>query len=154
MQVILLERIAKLGDLGDSVTVKAGFGRNYLLPKGKAILATKENLAVVEEQKAKLVEKMEASKAKAEKKGELLSELKLSIKARVGEEGKLFGSVGTQDICSAIKQHSIEVEKKEVLLADGPLRTIGTHAVGIRLHPDVTVTLEVLVIDESEATQD
>ena len=152
MQVILLERIAKLGDLGDSVTVKAGFGRNYLLPKGKAVLATKENL--VEEQKAKLIEKMEASKAKAVKKGELLSELKLSVKARVGEEGKLFGSVGTQDICSAIKQHSIEVEKKEVLLADGPLRTIGTHAVGIRLHPDVTVTLEVLVIDESDVTQD
>ena len=75
---------------------------------------------MVEEQKAKLIERIEASKAKAVKKGELLSELKLSVKARVGEEGKLFGSVGTQDICSAIKQHSIEVEKKEVLLADGP----------------------------------
>ena len=112
MQVILLDKIAKLGNLGDSVKVKAGYGRNYLLPKGKAMLATKENLAIIEEQKAELVKKMEESKSKAVKKGELLAELTLSISARVGEEGKLFGSVGTQDICDAINKHSIEVEKK------------------------------------------
>ena len=126
MQVILLDKIAKLGNLGDSVKVKAGYGRNYLLPKGKAMLATKENLAIIEEQKAELVKKMEESKSKAVKKGELLAELTLSISARVGEEGKLFGSVGTQDICDAINKHSIEVEKKEVLLADGPLRSTPT----------------------------
>lgn len=150
MQVILLDKIAKLGNLGDSVKVKAGYGRNYLLPKGKAMLATKENLAIIEEQKAELVKKMEESKSKAVKKGELLSELTLSISARVGEEGKLFGSVGTQDICDAINKHSIEVEKKEILLADGPLRTVGTHKIAIRLHPDVTIGLEVSIVDDNK----
>lgn len=150
MQVILLDKIAKLGNLGDSVKVKAGYGRNYLLPKGKAMLATKENLAIVEEQKAELVKKMEESKSKAVKKGELLAELTLSISARVGEEGKLFGSVGTQDICDAINKHSIEVEKKEILLADGPLRTVGTHEIAIRLHPDVTIGLEVSIVDDNK----
>ena len=150
MQVILLDKIAKLGNLGDSVKVKAGYGRNYLLPKGKAMLATKENLAIIEEQKAELVKKMEESKSKAVKKGELLSELTLSISARVGEEGKLFGSVGTQDICDAISKHSIEVEKKEILLADGPLRTVGTHEIAIRLHPDVTIGLEVSIVDDNK----
>ena len=152
MQVILLDKIAKLGNLGDSVKVKAGYGRNYLLPKGKAMLATKENLAIIEEQKAELVKKMEESKSKAVKKGELLSELTLSISARVGEEGKLFGSVGTQDICDAINKHSIEVEKKEILLADGPLRTVGTHEIAIRLHPDVTIGLEVSIVDDNKDT--
>ena len=152
MQVILLDKIAKLGNLGDSVKVKAGYGRNYLLPKGKAMLATKENLAIIEEQKAELVKKMEESKSKAVKKGELLAELTLSISARVGEEGKLFGSVGTQDICDAINKHSIEVEKKEILLADGPLRTVGTHEIAIRLHPDVTIGLEVSIVDDNKDT--
>ena len=152
MQVILLDKIAKLGNLGDSVKVKAGYGRNYLLPKGKAMLATKENLAIIEERKAELVKKMEESKSKAVKKGELLSELTLSISARVGEEGKLFGSVGTQDICDAINKHSIEVEKKEILLADGPLRTVGTHEIAIRLHPDVTIGLEVSIVDDNKDT--
>jgi len=87
---------------------------------------------------------------KAVKKGELLSELTLSISARVGEEGKLFGSVGTQDICDAINKHSIEVEKKEILLADGPLRTVGTHEIAIRLHPDVTIGLEVSIVDDNK----
>ena len=150
MQVILLDKIAKLGDLGDSVKVKAGYGRNYLLPKGKAMLATKENLAIIEEQKAEFVKKMEESKSKAVKKGELLSELTLSIPAKVGDEGKLFGSVGTQDICDAINKHSIEVEKKEVLLADGPLRTVGIHEIAIRLHPDVTIELEVSIVDDNK----
>ena len=150
MQVILLDKIAKLGNLGDSVKVKAGYGRNYLLPKGKAMLATKENLAIIEEQKAELVKKMEESKSKAVKKGELLAELTLSISARVGDEGKLFGSVGTQDICDAINKHSIEVEKKEILLADGPLRTVGTHEIAIRLHPDVTIGLEVSIVDDNK----
>ena len=107
MQVILLDKIGKLGDLGDTVNVKAGYGRNFLLPAGKAMLATKENLAIIEEQKAELVKKMEESKSKAIKRGELLTELVLSISAKVGEEGKLFGSVGTQDISDAIKQQSI-----------------------------------------------
>ena len=80
----------------------------------------------------------------------MLTELALSISAKVGEEGKLFGSVGTQDISDAIKQQSIEVEKKEILLADGPLRTVGTHKVAIRLHPDVKVELEVLIVDDTK----
>ncbi len=150
MQVILLDKIGKLGDLGDTVNVKAGYGRNFLLPAGKAMLATKENLAIIEEQKAELVKKMEESKSKAIKRGELLTELVLSISAKVGEEGKLFGSVGTQDISDAIKQQSIEVEKKEILLADGPLRTVGTHKIAIRLHPDVTIELEVLIVDDTK----
>ena len=94
MQVILLDKIAKLGNLGDSVKVKAGYGRNYLLPKGKAMLATKENLAIIEEQKAELAEKMEESKNQAVKELNSFAELTLSISARVGEEGKLFGSIG------------------------------------------------------------
>ena len=150
MQVILLDKIGKLGDLGDTVNVKAGYGRNFLLPTGKAMLATKENLAIIEEQKAELVKKMEESKSKAVKRGELLAELALMIPAKVGEEGKLFGSVGTQDICDAIKQKSIEVEKKEILLANGPLRTVGTHKVAVRLHPDVTIELDVSIVDEAK----
>ena len=150
MQVILLDKIGKLGDLGDTVNVKAGYGRNFLLPTGKAMLATKENLAIIEEQKAELVKNMEESRSKAVKRGELLSELALSISAKVGEEGKLFGSVGTQDICEAIKQRSIEVEKKEILLANGPLRTVGAHKISIRLHPDVTIELEVSIVDDAK----
>tara|TARA_B100001115_G_C15639615_1_gene307728 strand:+ start:116 stop:574 length:459 start_codon:yes stop_codon:yes gene_type:complete len=150
MQVILLDKIGKLGDLGDTVNVKAGYGRNFLLPTGKAMLATKENLAIIEEQKAELVKNMEESRSKAVKRGELLSELALSISAKVGEEGKLFGSVGTQDICEAIKQQSIEVEKKEILLANGPLRTVGAHKISIRLHPDVTIELEVSIVDDAK----
>ena len=150
MQVILLDKIGKLGDLGDTVNVKAGYGRNFLLPTGKAMLATKENLAIIEEQKAELVKNMEESRSKAVKRGELLSELALSISAKVGEEGKLFGSVGTQDICEAIKQQSIEVEKKEILLANGPLRTVGAHKISIRLHPDVTIDLEVSIVDDAK----
>ena len=150
MQVILLDKIGKLGDLGDTVSVKAGYGRNFLLPTGKAMLATKENLAIIEEQKAELVKNMEESRSKAVKRGELLSELALSISAKVGEEGKLFGSVGTQDICEAIKQQSIEVEKKEILLANGPLRTVGAHKISIRLHPDVTIELEVSIVDDTK----
>ncbi len=150
MQVILLDKIGKLGDLGDTVNVKAGYGRNFLLPTGKAMLATKENLAIIEEQKAELVKNMEESRSKAVKRGELLSELALSISAKVGEEGKLFGSVGTQDICEAIKQQSIEVEKKEILLANGPLRTVGAHKISIRLHPDVTIELEVSIVDDTK----
>jgi len=146
MNVILLEKIGKLGELGDQVVVSSGYGRNYLLPTGKAIMATQENIAKVEEKRAELELAQNEALSRAKARADILDGLRLTIKAKVGEENKLYGSVGTQEISAAIKSNGIDVEKKEILMPNGSIRDIGEHLIDIRLHPDVdvVVTLEIL----------
>lgn len=151
MQVILLEKVENLGDIGDQVTVKAGFGRNYLLPQGKATGATKENIAIFEARRAELeakqVEELAAAKARAAQ----FDELSLTIPAKVGEEGKLFGSLGTVDIAEACSAAGVEIQRSEVRLPDGPLRSVGEHEVELHLHSDVNVRVVINVVPEQEA---
>lgn len=148
MQVILLEKVGKLGDLGDTVSVKSGFGRNFLLPNGKAVPATKENVARFDARRAEL-EKAAADKlAAAEARANQLAGLYLSIAANAGEEGKLFGSIGTRDIAECINKAGAEVSKSEVRLPQGAIRELGDYEIDIHLHSDVTQTVTVHVIPE------
>ncbi len=145
MEVILLEKIANLGNLGDKVTIKAGYGRNYLVPQGKAVAATAEKIKEFEARRAEL-EKVAAEKlAAAEKRAEAIAKLEVVIAHKAGEEGKLFGSVGTQTIAEAITATGAQVEKNEVRLPDGVIRHIGDYDIDINLHSDVVVTVPVKV---------
>lgn len=149
MQVILLERIDNLGGIGDQVKVKAGYGRNYLLPKRKATLATPDNIAKFEAMRADLEAKAAAELAAAEARGEKVKAVVLTITSNAGSEGKLFGSIGTFDIVEAYEQAGCPVERSEVRLPDGPLRAVGEHDIEIRLHTDVTIPVKLnIVADE------
>ncbi len=148
MEVILLEKIANLGNLGDRVTIKPGYGRNYLVPQGKAVLATPERLAEFEQRRAEL-EKAAAEKlAAAQARADAISKLEIVITQKAGDEGKLFGSVGTQNITDAITQAGAKVEKHEVRLPEGVIRHIGEYDIDINLHTDVVVTLPIKVVAE------
>ncbi len=145
MEVILLEKIANLGNLGDKVTVKAGYGRNYLVPQGKAVAATAEKIKEFEARRAEL-EKTAAEKlAAAQTRAESISKLEIVITHKAGDEGKLFGSVGTQTIADAITAAGAKVEKNEVRLPEGVIRHIGAYEIDINLHTDVIVTVPVKV---------
>ena len=145
MNVILLERIANLGDLGDTVKVKAGYGRNFLIPQGKAVPATSDNVAKFEARRAEL-EKVAAEKlATADARKDALANITVTIKQKAGEEGKLFGSVGTHDIADAITAAGVAVEKREIRLPEGPIRQIGEHKIEIDLHSDVITEVTVNV---------
>ncbi|MFK8032290.1 MAG: 50S ribosomal protein L9 [Gammaproteobacteria bacterium] len=149
MQVILLERIDNLGGIGDQVKVKAGYGRNFLLPQRKATLATPENIAKFEAMRADLEAKAAAELAAAEARGEKVKAVVLTITSNAGSEGKLFGSIGTFDIVEAYEQAGCPVERSEVRLPDGPLRAVGEHDIEIRLHTDVTIPVKLnIVADE------
>lgn len=145
MEVILLEKVGKLGSLGDKVNVKSGYGRNYLLPFGKAVPATADNVANFEERRAELQQAAEEKLAAAQARAEKLNDVELSIVAKAGDEGKLFGSIGTRDLADAISGAGIEVSKLEVKLPEGAIRTTGKFEIAIQLHTDVTakVILEV-----------
>lgn len=148
MDVILLEKVGKLGGLGDQVSVKAGYGRNFLIPFGKAVSATKSNVESFNAQRAEL-EKAAAEKlATAEARATKLNELKVSIEANAGDEGKLFGSIGTRDIADAIIAAGVEVEKSEVRLPNGAVRELGEFEIAIQLHSDVTATITLIVVAE------
>jgi len=148
MQVILLEKVGKLGSIGDQVNVKAGFARNFLLPFGKAVPATATNVAEFEAKRAELeaaaAEKLEAAHARAEK----LNELTVTIEANAGDEGRLFGSIGTRDIAEAIEAAGVEATKSEVRLPEGAIRELGSFEVTVQVHTDVTATITVNVIAE------
>jgi large subunit ribosomal protein L9 len=148
MDVILLEKIANLGNLGDKVTVKAGYGRNYLLPHGKAVAATAEKLAEFEQRRAELEKVAAEELAKAQARSEAISQLDVTIAQKAGEGGKLFGSVGTQDIAEAVTAAGVEVKRQEIRLPEGPLRHIGEHQIEIQLHSDVVATLALSVVEE------
>ncbi len=148
MEVILLEKVANLGSLGDKVKVKAGYGRNFLLPYGKAVPATADNLKAFEERRAEL-EKAAAEKlSAAEARGEALNGASVTITSKAGEEGKLFGSIGVRDIADAITAAGTEVEKSEVRLPEGPIRVVGEYEIELQLHTDVTVSINLAVVAE------
>lgn len=148
MNVILLEKVGKLGTIGDQVKVKAGFGRNYLIPQGKAVPANEKNVAEFEARRADLEAAAAAKKAAAEQKAAQLAELKVTIEANAGEGGKLFGSIGTRDIAAAITAAGVEVQKSEVRLPEGVLRDLGEFEVSIQLHTDVTQVIQLAIIPE------
>lgn len=148
MNVILLEKVQNLGKLGDRISVKSGYARNYLLPKGKAVLATPQNVAVFEERRAAL-EKAEAEVlAKAQARSETINGKLITISVKAGEQGKLFGSVGVTDIAEAAQQAGIDLARHEIRLPSGAFRNIGSYEVGIHLHPDVDAQLTVNVVAE------
>ncbi|MGD8833254.1 MAG: 50S ribosomal protein L9 [Pseudomonadales bacterium] len=148
MNVILLERFGNLGDIGDEVSVKAGFARNYLIPRGKAVRATNDNRAVFEERRAELEKAAEEQLTAAQARAAKLEGLELVIVVKAGEEGKLYGSVGTQDIADKVVEQGIEVSRAEVRLPEGVIRAVGDYDIDIQLHSDVTVTIKVSVVPE------
>ncbi|MCK5477971.1 MAG: 50S ribosomal protein L9 [Methylococcales bacterium] len=149
MEVILLEKIANLGNLGDQVTIKAGYGRNYLVPQGKAVAATAAKIKEFEARRAEL-EKVAAEKlAAANSRANALGKLEIIISHKAGDEGKLFGSVGTQNIADAITEAGVKVEKHEVRLPEGVIRQIGTYDIDINLHSDVVVSMPIEIAAEA-----
>mgnify|MGYP001820537264 FL=1 len=148
MEVILLERVDNLGGIGDKVKVKPGYGRNFLIPQGKATLATEANLAVFEERRAELEAKAESELTAAKERAAAVEALELTIPTKVGAEGKLFGSIGTHDIAEAATEAGVQIERSEVRLAEGPIRIVGEHTVDIHLHTDVSVPLMVIISEE------
>lgn len=148
MEVILLQKVANLGSIGDKVKVKPGYGRNYLLPQGKAALCTPANLKKFEERRAELEklasDELESAKLRATQ----LEGFKLSLAAKAGTEGKLFGSIGTADIAEAVTKAGIRIERAEVRLPGGPLRMIGEHHVKLHLHTDIEIDLPVTIVAE------
>ena len=148
MEVILLTKVANLGNIGDKVKVKPGYGRNFLLPSGKAALATAANLKKFEERRAELEKAALDSLSGAEKRAKQLEGFKLDLRAKAGTEGKLFGSVGTADIAEALNKAGIAIERSEVRLPGGPIRLIGEHVVKLHLHTDVEIDLPVTITAE------
>ncbi|MBB72375.1 MAG: 50S ribosomal protein L9 [Legionellales bacterium] len=148
MDVILLESIRNLGELGEQVSVKAGFGRNYLLPQGKAVPANAENVAKVEARRAELEKIAKEALAAAQQRAEKLTDLTISMVARAGDEGKLYGSIGVKEIADEITAKSIEVAKSEITLPEGPIRVTGEYDAVVHLHTDVEVTVKVVVTEE------
>jgi large subunit ribosomal protein L9 len=148
MEVILLQKVANLGNIGDKVKVKPGYGRNFLLPQGKAAVATAANLRRFEERRAEL-EKLAADEIESARlRAGQLEGFRLSLSAKAGGEGKLFGSIGTADIAEALSKAGIRIERSEVRLASGPIRLVGEHHVKLQLHTDVVIDLPVDVVAE------
>jgi large subunit ribosomal protein L9 len=145
MEIILLEKIANLGAMGEKVNVKPGYGRNYLIPQGKAAPATAENVAEYEARRADLEKAAAETLAAAEKRRDALLDKVITIASKAGDEGKLFGSIGTADIASVISEQLVAVERNEVRLPDGAFRTIGEHDVQIQLHTDVNVVVKLII---------
>jgi large subunit ribosomal protein L9 len=149
MEVILLENIENLGTLGDKVSVKSGFARNYLVPHGKAKIATVANLAEFEARRAELEKAVADALAEAQTRQQAIEALGiLEIAAKVGSEGKLFGSIGTADIAEAIAAAGVVVEKREIRLPDGAIRTTGEHVIDIHVHADVDSSVTISIVGE------
>ncbi|HXR19465.1 MAG TPA: 50S ribosomal protein L9 [Steroidobacteraceae bacterium] len=148
MELILLQKVANLGNIGDHVRVKSGYGRNHLLPKGKATLATPENIARFEARRADLLARANDELAQAQGRAEAFKEFQLNITAKAGTEGKLFGSIGTADIAEQSTKAGHALARSEVRLPAGPLRLVGEHRVQLHLHADVNVELPVVIVAE------
>ena len=148
MNVILLDNIENLGNIGDLVSVKAGYGRNFLLPKGKAALATKENIKEFEAKRAGLEKAAADGLASAKARAELVQGMELVIPANAGSEGKLFGSIGPIDIAEAFSKVGVEVGRSEIRLPDGPLHETGDFTVGLHLHSEINADITVKVVAE------
>jgi large subunit ribosomal protein L9 len=148
MEVILLQKVANLGNVGERVKVRSGFGRNFLLPQGKATLATPENIARFEARREELERVARENLVSAEERAAAIKDFTLTIHAKAGTEGKLFGSIGTSDIAEACTRAGFRIERSEVRLPNGPLRLLGEHAVSLHLHADVDVPLHVTIVAE------
>ncbi len=148
MELILLEKILKLGDLGDKVNVKPGYGRNYLVPTGKAVPATVKNIAEFETRRAELEKAALAKLGSAEERSTGLAGLEITLSANASEEGKLYGSVGPREIADAVTSMGCEITKAEVIMGDGPLRFTGEHEVVLHLHADVETRIKVIINPE------
>ena len=148
MDIILLQRIKNLGKLGDKVAVKAGYGRNFLIPQGKAVAATEANTAAFEARRAELEKQEAAILAAANARAEQLNEVNIVITATAGDEGKLFGSIGTRDIADALTNAGLAVDRAEVRLPNGALRHTGEFNIAIQLHHDVVAEVLVTIVSE------
>jgi len=148
MNVILLERIGNLGDLGEEVHVKGGFARNYLIPQGKAVRASNENRAVFEARRAELERVANAQLGEAQARAAKLADVAVTIVVKAGDEGRLYGSVGTQDIADAVEALGFEIARSEVRMPDGAIRVTGEYEIDLQLHSDVTVPIRVAVVAE------
>ena len=148
MDIILLQKVANLGQIGDRVKVKPGYARNFLVPTGKATMATPANIKKFEAQRAELEAKANAELSAAQKRAADFENFKLEIKAKAGTEGKLFGSIGTADIAEAAANAGHPISRSEVRMPNGPIRTTGEHQVQLHLHTDVGVTLTVTIVAE------
>lgn len=148
MQVILLEKVENLGNLGDQVKVRAGYGRNFLIPQGKATAASAANIERFEHRRAELEKAAAAALAAAEGRKAGLEGLTVTIAAKAGDEGKLFGSIGTGDIANAVTAAGQAIERHEVRLPEGPLRALGEFDVDLHLHTDVNATIKLIIVAE------
>jgi len=148
MEVILLEKVGKLGGLGDRVTVKGGYARNFLLPQGRAVLANEANVAEFEARRAELEKSAQEALDAAAARADALNGQTVTITAKSGDEGKLFGSIGTRDIAETAEQAGLTIDKSEVRLPEGPLRTTGDHEVQVQLHAEVFATITVSITGE------
>lgn len=146
MEVILLEKVRNLGNLGDKVHVKSGYGRNYLIPQNKAVFATGQNIDLFEKRRAELEKKAQQSLANAEQRAAKLNDITLVISAMASDEGKLYGSVGVNEIKDALIEKQIEVSKREIVMPEGPLHSIGNYVVEVHVHSDVIANLQVEII--------
>lgn len=149
MEVILLDKVGKMGGLGDQVKVKAGYGRNYLIPQGKAVAATAENIATFEGRRQELESQVQQRIAEANVRSEQLAVLAISLTMKAGDEGKLFGSIGTRDLAEAITAAGVSVDKSEVKLPDGALRHTGEYQIDIQVHPEVLASVAVTISPEA-----
>ncbi len=150
MDIILLDKVANLGGLGDNVNVKAGYARNFLFPQGKAVPATKANIEKFEQRRAELEAKLAADLSAANDRAAKVAALsEVTIASKAGDEGKLFGSVGTRDIADAITEAGVKVTKAEVKLPNGTLREVGEYDIDLQLHAEVVATVKVVVIAEA-----
>ena len=150
MEIILLEKVAKLGDPGDLVNVKSGYGRNFLIPTGKAVRADEENKAEYERQKEALLTAEADRKESAVQQAQKMESLSVAISAQVSEEGTLYGSIGTREIADALIEKGFEVEKSAVRLPEGVLKEVGEYPVDIELHPEVIAPISVLISASEE----
>lgn len=148
MDVILLKKVDNLGNLGDRVQVRSGYGRNYLIPSGHAVPATEENIKAFEERRAELEQQADEFLAAAQARKAQLEQLTIAIARKAGDEGRLFGSVGAGDIAKAVQESGVELGKNEVRLPQGPYRAVGEYEVELHLHSDVNATLRLEVIPE------
>jgi|TARA_R110002096_G_scaffold92144_2_gene208275 large subunit ribosomal protein L9 len=149
MDVILLEKVANLGNLGDKVSVKPGFGRNFLVPNGKAVLATADRIEEFEKRREELEKAAAERLAEAQAKAELVAKLSITIAHQAGEEGKLFGSVGLSDIINSCAEAGVELDKLEIKLSDGSIRQVGDYEIPVHLHTDVVSVLKLSVVADA-----
>lgn len=146
MEVILLEKVKNLGNLGEKVSVKPGYGRNYLIPQNKAVFATEKNIIRFEAQRAEFEKKAQAALSEAQQRAAKINEMNVQISAQASEEGKLYGSVGITEIKAAMEEKSVSIDKREIVMPEGSLHSVGDYVVEIHLHSDVIASLQVSIV--------